>query len=731
MNTFRHFFLLALLLLAAGCDTVDPDVTISQISGTKYSILPDGNVTVEFAAEGGSASVSIHATDAWSVSPSADWCSVSPASGEEGDFVLSFKIAANEGYDARTATARVQCGPVVRQVSITQKEREVLTVDPVSLSVPASGGECNLTVSTNTPYTFSVDEASRSWLDVTQTKSLDRSTLKVTVKAQDAPQARTGAIAITSSAGTVTVKVEQAAADVFTVTPSSVDLAASGGAFEVTVVASRAWHLSEKPEWISQKEVSGSTVRFEAAACSDTEGRSGVIVFCDDNQTCLPVTVRQAGAAPALSLSTETLTFSAEGGTSQMTLSSNTSWTGSSDATWCTVEPAEGKGDGTVSVTVPANDVPSSRSAKITFRAQDGPEMTLTVQQAGSEESLTLTPQEVSLSAQGGKATVNVASNTSWTASSSASWCEITPVEGKGDGTVTLSAGSNADTEPRTATLTVRTSGGAEKSLTVRQAGIEVQLSLSETELSFKEEGGTAKVTVTTDAKWKASSNATWCAVSPSEGTGNGELTLQVGVNYSTATRSATVTVGVEGGPVRTLAVRQSGSDCSLSVSSSEVSVAVAGGTATVDLSSNASWTASSDASWCEVSPASGSGDGVLTLTVSGNDGHAPRSATVTVSASDVSCTINVKQDGPDVFLVTPAYVEISAGGGTFEVTVTTGRAYHISSMPAWVSEVSVDNQVHTFSVGANTSGARTDVIVFCDESGACTPVVVKQLGTS
>ena len=63
-------------------------------------------------------------------------------------------------------------------------------------------------------------------------------------------------------------------------------------------------------------------------------------------------------------------------------------------------------------------------------------------------------------------------------------------------------------------------------------------------------------------------------------------------------------------------------------------------------------------------------------------------------------------------------------------VSSDTTRKYHLDSKPDWITEVSVDKQVHTFKVAANTdTSERSGVIVICDEAGTCLSCQVKQAG--
>ena len=98
---------------------------------------------------------------------------------------------------------------------------------------------------------------------------------------------------------------------------------------------------------------------------------------------------------------------------------------------------------------------------------------------------------------------------------------------------------------------------------------------------------------------------------------------------------------------------------------------------------------------------------------------------TITAKAGEQSATADV-----DVFEVKPNAVEVKGEGEDFDVTVITTRPYHLSSLPDWVKEKSVENQVHHFTAEASdTAEERSGVISFCSDEGSCLPCVVTQKG--
>jgi hypothetical protein len=120
-----------------------------------------------------------------------------------------------------------------------------------------------------------------------------------------------------------------------------------------------------------------------------------------------------------------------------------------------------------------------------------------------------------------------------------------------------------------------------------------------------------------------------------------------VSLNRTTAARTATVTVTSSAdGETKTIAVSQAASnpnETGLLLTPESQDAAAAGETKKFTVESTGDWTAASDQSWATVSPASGSGDGLIAVTVAKNTGAA-RQATLTVKAGSKTKTATVKQ---------------------------------------------------------------------------------------
>lgn len=86
-------------------------------------------------------------------------------------------------------------------------------------------------------------------------------------------------------------------------------------------------------------------------------------------------------STPELSVTPYNLNFESDGGTKKLSITSNTTWEISSDASWCTSAVQSGKGNADVTITTEPNTQEEERIARLTIVAQDYIGITITVTQ--------------------------------------------------------------------------------------------------------------------------------------------------------------------------------------------------------------------------------------------------------------------------------------------------------------------------------------------------------------
>jgi len=99
--------------------------------------------------------------------------------------------------------------------------------------------------------------------------------------------------------------------------------------------------------------------------------RTANITLKEVGNRTITINVQQSGADPAIALAPTVITINdAEGGSDNIAVTANCTWTAVSNASWCTISPATGSGNATVKATVSRNIAEeATRTATITFTA--------------------------------------------------------------------------------------------------------------------------------------------------------------------------------------------------------------------------------------------------------------------------------------------------------------------------------------------------------------------------
>ena len=230
--------------------------------------------------------------------------------------------------------------------------------------------------------------------------------------------------------------------------------------------------------------------------------------------------------------------------------------------------------------------------------------------------------------------------STSWTASADVSWITLAKSSGSGSDTLSYTVAENTTPASRTGTITITYSGGTE-TLTVTQAGVAAaDGSISPTTVSQVSASGSTLTFTITDADsvgWTLTSNASWLTLSNTSGTGGSTVTATVAANTSSSARNASLTF-TSGGTTTTIAVSQKAAEASASISyPDEITSAAQAVRMTITDTVNHGWLLA----WFDASSSmitngavvsgnasqsgksiSGTGDAVVTLTVSAYDGR-------------------------------------------------------------------------------------------------------------
>ena len=140
--------------------------------------------------------------------------------------------------------------------------------------------------------------------------------------------------------------------------------------------------------------------------------------------------------------------------------------------------------------------------------------------------------------------TINVSSNVSWTASSNADWCTVSPESGNKNGVITVTVAENDSNEDRMAEVTI-CSENVTRVVTVKQELGDV-IEVDVEEVTFDCLSGSAVVKVTSNVSWTVESNEDWCTVAATSEEMISDIVVSVTMNDGTSAREAVVTIKSE-----------------------------------------------------------------------------------------------------------------------------------------------------------------------------------------
>ena len=650
----------------------DNRVRVSQQAAPcRFELRPD-SLTID--AKGGTREVAVSTLSAcsWTIATDANWISFATRATGSGAETVRVIIAPNPedelrtgwiilGNQRSTVTQAGAGGPEVPAVPGFQDARVpgvpgvpgaacTYSISQTGFSIAAAGGTGTVTVSAGIGCTWTAS-SSAAWVTVTSGASGSGNGPVSFSVAVNTSGARSGTLTIAGQTFTVTQAV--ASVCLYSISPTSSPIAATGGTGTVAVSASGSgctWTASSSAGWVDV--TSGATgsgngsVGFSVAA--NTGGaRAGTLTIAGQAFT---VTQAAASVSCTYSISPTSSPIAATGGTGTVAVStgSGCTWTASSSAGWVDVTSgATGSGNGSVGFSVAAN-TGGARAGTLTIAGQ-----TFTVTQAAAAVSCTysISPTSSPIAAAGGTGTVAVSTGTgcTWTASSSAGWVGVTSgAIGSGNGSVGFSVAANTG-GARAGTLTI---AGQTFTVTQAAAAVSCTYSISPTSSPIAATGGTGTVAVSTGSgcTWTASSSAGWVGVtSGATGSGNGSVGFSVAANTGGA-RSGTLTIAGQSFTVSQAAAPVQPPapvvPCTYSISPTSVSInGSATGTVAVSTGSGCAWTASSQDNWITVtSGASGTGSGSVTYSAAAPPGKNDRTGKVTIAGH----TFTVMQENKD-----------------------------------------------------------------------------------
>jgi hypothetical protein len=245
---------------------------------------------------------------------------------------------------------------------------------------------------------------------------------------------------------------------------------------------------------------------------------------------------------------------------------------------------------------------------------------------------------------------LQIEADCNWKITEDVDWLSVSPVEGNGSQSVTLTTGINPSAiDERSCQLTVTSDDGVLRTLTLRQSKATETLDVSPATFSFGEEGGLNSFTITSNTSWAISGGAEWLSYSTADGStngnGNASVSLNVATNNTEYSREAVLTITSSGGDKREVKVTQAEKAVSLTIQPSVINATTIANDYTFKIEGNATWTITvDDNTWLTYTPNEGTGPATVVVSVTDNTTSSVRTNKLTVTSVSgritLPCTI-------------------------------------------------------------------------------------------
>lgn len=289
-NTLYWWLLLLSMTFVAACsdggeDVVEPD---PKPTPSKPAITLDVSSS-DFTTDGGSNTISFTTEAPWTaevLNSRADaWCSVSPTDGPAGDAEITVTTTANDTPDNRSASIVIKAGTTEKTITVSQKQKDALTVTSDKFEVSAEGGEVTIEVKANIDFEYTISEKAKAWIASADSRALKTTTLVFDVSANEDTEKREGSITITSGSFKETVTVYQEGTEpVITLTQNEFVVPSAGDVIAVEVKSNVDVEVELPAEagWLSEdksRAMSTNTYYFIIAESQEYDQREAFIKF--------------------------------------------------------------------------------------------------------------------------------------------------------------------------------------------------------------------------------------------------------------------------------------------------------------------------------------------------------------------------------------------------------------------------------------------------------------------
>ena len=374
-------------VVISGLDSISAKVIIVQ------EVLPSSNIQVvprslDFVCTGDTKTISVITEDSWTAFVEEEWVTLNHTEGQ-GNAEISVTVGENPMFEERqtnvifTANSGAQVMLAIMQEA--SPDPHFLEVSPLEFQFGKEGGERDISVSCDADWEFDLD---CDWLSLSQQSGTGNATVVLTAEPNVFTESRVTDFVIKSGGLNAQLSASQAPGDepsMASFEPDTLFVGFTGGVQTIQLSSNTTWQL-QASSWITLITSSGEgDAMFDIVVDNNSESneRIGFVKALHYGQVLGTMIVVQEGKVYTLETNITELEVRPEGGTFEIQVSSNQSWTVSTDVNWIHCSPLGDFGNKILTVTIDAMQGVRPRTGYIKLSGETGSQVVITVNQHG------------------------------------------------------------------------------------------------------------------------------------------------------------------------------------------------------------------------------------------------------------------------------------------------------------------------------------------------------------
>ena len=536
---------------------------------SEITIPSSENLNPVLSQEGGTVSISFTTTADWTASlvntRAESWITVTPNSGSKGKNEITITATTNETYDERNATVVLKCGSDSKNIVVTQKQKDALTVTSSKYEVASKGGNISVEVKANINFEVEVKADWIKQVKSSNTRALTTSNLNFTIEPNETGDKREGEIIIKSGELSETVKVYQGFENFITLTQKDFTIPEEGGNVDIEIKSTLNYEVKmlSDVDWITEvqsRAVSTHTHHYTVSPNDTYDSREVKIVFYDpkDKNVADTVTIYQL-QKDAIVLAQDEYIMEAKGGELDFTVSANVEFKVSVSADWIEQISTRGLIDKRLKFVVKENTSDENRETVITI-SNDKLEQHIKVIQKG-KNIFSIKQKEYTVSAAGEQIRVEVTATGKYSIQMpEVDWIAEVTTKATVTNTHVFTIAANEGYDERLAEITfIDGESGLAETVKVIQKQLDA-IFIGQDEYTLGCEGGTIEIKVDANVEYTVTTSENWIEQITTRALSTGILQFTILANDSESQRTGSVTL--TGGDItKIIVIRQAGKD--------------------------------------------------------------------------------------------------------------------------------------------------------------------------